>query len=45
MKRLICWGSVLATCALPVLGASDVWSDALIKLGGGGGTLTSTTTG
>ena len=44
MKRLICWGSVLATCALPVLGASDVWSDALIKLGGGG-TLTSTTTG
>ena len=43
MKKLVCWGSVLATCALPVLGASDVWSDALIKLGGG--TLTSTTTG
>ena len=40
MKKLVCWGSVLATCAtcaLPVLGASDVWSDALIKLGGGGG--------
>lgn len=33
MKKLVCWGSVLATCALPVLGASDVWSDALIRLG------------
>ena len=45
MKKLVCWGSVLATCALPVLGASDVWSDALIKLGGGGGGGTSTTMG
>ena len=25
----------LAMCALPVLGALDVWSDASIKLGGG----------
>ena len=33
MTKLFLEVGVLAMCALPVLGASDVWSDALIKLG------------
>lgn len=33
MTKLFLAVGALAMCALPVLGASDVWSDALIKLG------------
>lgn len=36
MTKLFLEVGALAMCALPVLGALDVWSDASIKLGGGG---------
>ena len=41
MTKLFLEVGALAMCALPVLGALDVWSDASIKLGG---VLTSTAT-
>lgn len=34
MTKLFLEVGALAMCALPVLGALDVWSDASIKLGG-----------